>query len=60
LDLAHADFDNQFSKFISLECRAFCRVRKSDLWNQKHVEEIYDHAFLGSFNRLVSEMGRAA
>jgi len=29
-------------------------------WNQNHVEEAYDPAFLGRFERLVSEMGRAA
>jgi hypothetical protein len=36
------------------------RVRKSGLWNQNHVEEAYDPAFLGCFKRLVSEMERAA
>lgn len=35
------------------------RVRKSGLWNQNHVEEAYDPAFLGHFDRLISEMGRA-
>jgi hypothetical protein len=35
-------------------------VRKSGLWNQNHVEEAYDPAFLGSFERLVSEMGHVA
>ena len=36
------------------------RVRKSGLWNQNHVEEPYDPAFLGRFERLVSKIGRAA
>jgi hypothetical protein len=36
------------------------RVRKSGLWNQNHVEEAYDPAFLGCFDRLVSEMGCTA
>jgi hypothetical protein len=36
------------------------RVRKSGLWNQNHVEEAYDRAFLGCFDRLVSKMERAA
>jgi hypothetical protein len=36
------------------------RVRKSGLWNQNHVEEAYDPAFLDCFKRLVSEMERAA
>jgi hypothetical protein len=36
------------------------RVRKSGIWNQNHVEEAYDPAFLGCFERLVSEMERAA
>jgi hypothetical protein len=35
-------------------------VRKSGLWNQDYVKEAYDSAFLGHFERLVSEMGRAA
>jgi hypothetical protein len=35
------------------------RVRKSGLWNQNHVEEAYDPAFLGCFEKLVSEMERA-
>jgi len=41
----------------------FCnreRVRKSGLWNQNHVEEAYDPAFLSCFERLISEMRRAA
>lgn len=36
------------------------RVRKSGLWNQNHVEEAYDPAFLGCFEKLVSQMGHAA
>ena len=35
-------------------------VRKSGLWNQNHVVEAYDPAFLGCFEKLVSEIGRAA
>ena len=35
-------------------------VRKSGLWNQNHVNEAYDPAFLSCFERLVSEMRRAA
>jgi hypothetical protein len=35
-------------------------VRKSGLWNQNHVDEAYDPAFLGCLERLVSEMRRAA
>jgi hypothetical protein len=36
------------------------RVRRSGLWNQNHVDEAYDAAFLGSFERLISAMGHAA
>ena len=36
------------------------RVRKSGLWNQEHVKEAYDPAFLSHFDRLISEMGRPA
>jgi len=32
------------------------RVRKSGLWNQNHVSETYDPAFLTIFHRLVEEM----
>ena len=35
-------------------------VRKSGLWNQNHVDEAYDPAFLDCFETLVSEMRRAA
>jgi hypothetical protein len=35
-------------------------VRKSGLWNQNHVDEAYDRAFLDRFEKLVLEMGRAA
>jgi hypothetical protein len=34
----------------------FCpreKVRRSGLWNNRHVEETYDPAFLGAFERLV-------
>jgi hypothetical protein len=33
-------------------------VRKSGLWNQRHVDEPYDRAFVRRLARLVSEMGR--
>jgi hypothetical protein len=36
------------------------RVRKSGLWNQNHVEEAYDPAFLDALDRLVSDVRRAA
>jgi hypothetical protein len=36
------------------------RVRKSGLWNQNHVEEAYDPAFLDNLNRLVSNVKAAA
>ena len=36
------------------------RVRKSGLWNQNHVDETYDPAFLGTLDRLVSDVRRAA
>jgi hypothetical protein len=36
------------------------RVRNSGLWNQNHVEETYDPAFLDAFDRLVSEVRLAA
>jgi hypothetical protein len=36
------------------------RVRKSGLWNQNHVNEAYDHAFLSRFEKLVAEMRCAA
>jgi hypothetical protein len=35
-------------------------VRKSGLWNQNHVDEAYDGAFLDRLDKLLSEMGRAA
>jgi hypothetical protein len=36
------------------------RIRKSGLWNQNHVEEVYDPDFLDTFDRLVSDVKRAA
>jgi hypothetical protein len=36
------------------------RVRKSGLWNQNHVEEDYDPAFLDNFAYLVSDVKKAA
>jgi hypothetical protein len=36
------------------------RVRKSGLWNQNHVEETCDAAFLERLDRLVSDVRRAA
>jgi len=36
------------------------RVRKSGLWNQNHVEEACDSAFLDSLDQLASQAGRAA
>lgn len=36
------------------------RVRKSGLWNQNHVEEGYDLAFLDNFAHLVSDVKKAA
>jgi hypothetical protein len=36
------------------------RVRKSGLWNQNHVDEAYDPAFLDTLDRLVSDVRRAA
>jgi hypothetical protein len=36
------------------------RVRKSGLWNQNHVEETYDPAFLDIFSRLVDQERDAA
>jgi hypothetical protein len=36
------------------------RVRKSGLWNQNHVEESCDPAFLDRLERLVSDVRRAA
>jgi hypothetical protein len=36
------------------------RVRKSGLWNQNHVEEVYDSAFLDNLDELVSNARRAA
>ena len=35
------------------------RVRKSGLWNQNHVEEVYEPDFLDHLDRLVSEARRA-
>ena len=32
------------------------RVRESGLWNQNHVDEVYDPAFLDEFERLVIDM----
>jgi hypothetical protein len=34
------------------------RVRKSSLWNQNHVDEVCDPAFLDNFEELVSHAGR--
>ena len=36
------------------------RVRNSGLWNQNHVGENYDAAFLDRFDQLVSQAGRPA
>jgi hypothetical protein len=36
------------------------RFRKSCLWNQNHVEEDYDPAFLDVLDQLISEPRRAA
>ncbi len=36
------------------------RVKKSGLWNQNHVEEDYDSAFLDTLDRLVTDLRRAA
>jgi hypothetical protein len=36
------------------------RVRKSGLWNQNHVEEAYDPAFLDTLDKLVSGVRLAA
>ena len=36
------------------------RVRKSGLWNQNHVDETYDPAFLGCLEKLISKMERPA
>lgn len=36
------------------------RVSKSGIWNQNHVEENYDPAFLAVLDRLVSEVRKAA
>lgn len=41
----------------------FCdreRVRKSGLWNQNHVDETYDPAFLGVLEELIAEMAAPA
>ncbi len=35
------------------------RVRKSGLWNQNHVDENYDSAFLSELDMLVTAMGTA-
>jgi hypothetical protein len=35
------------------------RVRRSGLWNQNHVDERYDPAFLSRLERFVSDVGRA-
>jgi hypothetical protein len=36
------------------------KVRESGLWNQNHVEETYDPAFLDDLDQLVSRVGVAA
>lgn len=36
------------------------KVRDSGLWNQNHVEETYDPAFLNVLGRLISNAGRKA
>jgi hypothetical protein len=35
------------------------RARASGLWNQNHVEEIYDADFLDDLEMLVAQMGKA-
>jgi len=40
--------------------RPNARVRKSGLWNQKHVDEPYDPAFLDRLERLIDAMVGAA
>ena len=34
-------------------------VRKSDLWNQNHVEEAYDPAFLKELEKLINQMEKS-
>ena len=36
------------------------KVRNSGIWNQNHVDEDYDPAFLDELERLVSEMGQTS
>ena len=47
--------DSPSPKWLGYSCNRE-KVRESGLWNQNHVEEDYDPAFLDTFATLVSEM----
>jgi hypothetical protein len=49
--------DPASSKWLGHRCNRE-RVRRSGLWNQNHVDEKYDPAFLEVFNDLVENGGR--
>jgi hypothetical protein len=46
--------------WVAIEDEAGPESRKSGLWNQNHVEEKYDAAFLDTLEELVSKTRRAA
>lgn len=50
--------DPPSSSWLGTHCNRE-KVRASGLWNQEHVHESYDPAFLGELERLVRKMTRA-
>lgn len=47
--------DSASDKWLGHECNRE-RVKRSQLWNQNHVDESYDTSFLDVFEKLVHEM----
>jgi len=48
--------DAASSQWLGRHCNRE-KVRNSGIWNQNHVDEVYDPAFLDELGRLVFEMG---
>ena len=51
---AHAPVDPPSESWLGRHCPRE-KVRRSGLWNQRHVDEGYDRAFLSKFEALVDE-----
>ena len=51
--------DPASDKWLGFRCPRD-RVRSSHLWNQNHVDETYDPAFLETLDALIRAMGRSA